>query len=183
MIKAEIKGIVYNVPTTWYDVPYKTAIKVIKEKEPDNALCLLIGIDLETLNSLQNKSVATLYNCVNFIEDVSIMENTDVLEKYKSIDYGSLPYGDTEKVRQYISNNKESNFLDLAPEVIKMLTGDDISEEPFAEIIGTVDFFLKQWIVSTASTMNLTKVAEMKKASGQELKGLTDSEASVLTLN
>lgn len=183
MIKAEIKGIVYNVPTTWYDVPYKTAIKVIKEKEPDNALCLLIGIDLETLNSLQNKSVATLYNCVNFIEDVSIMENTDVLEKYKSIDYGSLPYGDTEKVRQYISNNKESNFLDLATEVIKMLTGDDISELPFAEIIGTVDFFLKQWIVSTASMMNLTKVAEMKKASGQELKGLTDSEVSVLTLN
>ena len=183
MIQAEIKGIMYDVPTSWYDVPYKTAIKVIKEKEPDNALCLLIGIDLDTLNSLQNKSVATLYNCVSFVEDISIMENTDVLEKYKSVDYGSLPYGDTEKVRQYISNNKESSFLDLAPEVIKILTGDDINELPFAEIIGTVDFFLKQWMVSTASTMSLTKVAEMKKASGQELKGLTDSEASVLMLN
>ena len=183
MIKAEIKGIVYDVPTTWFDVPYKTAVKVIKEKEPDNALCLLIGIDLETLNSLQNKSVATLYNCVGFIEDITIMENTEVLEKYKSIDYGSLPYGDTEKIRQYISNNKESSFLDLAPEVIKMITGDDINEMPFAEIIGSVDFFLKQWIASTVNTMNLTKVAGMKKASGQELKGLTDSEVSVLTLN
>ena len=183
MIQAEIKGIVYNVPTTWYDVPYKTAIEVIRQKEPDNALCLLIGIDLETLNSLQSKSVATLYNCVGFIEDISIMENNDVLEKYKSVDYGSLPYGDTEKVRQYISKNNDKSFLDLAPEVIKLLTGDDISEEPFAKIIGSVDFFLKQWMVSTASTMSLTKVAEMKKASGQELKGLTDSEASVLTLN
>jgi hypothetical protein len=183
MIQAEIKGIVYNVPTTWYDVPYKTAIEVIRQKEPDNALCLLIGIDLETLNSLQSKSVATLYNCVSFVEDISIMENTDVLEKYQSVDYGSLPYGDTEKVRQYISKNNDKSFLDLAPEVIKLLTGDDISEEPFAKIIGSVDFFLKQWMVSTASTMSLTKVAEMKKASGQELKGLTDSEASVLTLN
>jgi hypothetical protein len=183
MIKAEIKGIVYNVPTTWYDVPYKTAIEVVKEKEPDNALCLLIGIDLETLNSLQSKSVATLYNCVSFVEDISIMENNDVLEKYKSVDYGSLPYGDTEKVRQYISKNNDKSFLDLATEVIKMITGDDISEEPFAKIIGSVDFFLKQWMVSTASTMSLMKVAEMKKASGQELKGLTDSEASVLTLN
>jgi hypothetical protein len=94
-----------------------------------------------------------------------------------------MPYGDTEKVRQYISKNNDKSFLDLAPEVIKMLTGDDISEEPFAKIIGSVDFFLKQWMVSTASTMSLTKVAEMKKASGQELKDLTDSEASVLTLN
>lgn len=183
MIKADIKGKEYEIPTSWSDVPYKTAIEVIKQKEPDNALCLLIGIDLETLNSLQSNSVATLYNCVSFIEDVSIMENTDVLEKYKSVDYGSLPYGDTEKVRQYISKNNDKSFLDLATEVIKMLTGDDISEEPFAEIIGTVDFFLKQWMVSTASTMSLTKVAEMKKASGQELKGLTDSEALVLTLN
>jgi len=183
MIQAEIKGIIYNVPTTWYDVPYKTAIEVVNEKQPDNALCLLIGIDLETLNSLQSKSVATLYNCVSFIEDISIMENNDVLEKYQSFDYGSMPYGDTEKVRQYISKNNDKSFLDLAPEVIKLLTGDDISEEPFAKIIGSVDFFLKQWMVSTASTMSLTKVQGMKKASGQELKGLTDSEASVLTLN
>lgn len=183
MIQAEIKGIVYNVPTTWYDVPYKTAIEVVKEKQPDNALCLLIGIDLETLNSLQSKSVATLYNCVSFIEDISIMENNDVLEKYQSFDYGSMPYGDTEKVRQYISKNNDKSFLDLAPEVIKLLTGDDISEEPFAKIIGSVDFFLKQWMVSTASTMNLTKVAEMKKASWQELKDSTSSEALVLTLN
>ena len=183
MIQAEIKGIVYNVPTTWYDVPYKTAIEVIRQKEPDNALCLLIGIDLETLNSLQSKSVATLYNCVGFIEDISIMENNDVLEKYQSFDYGSMPYGDTEKVRQYISKNNDKSFLDLATEVIKLLTGDDISEEPFAKIIGSVDFFLKQWMVSTASTMNLTKVAEMKNQSGQGLKGLTDSEVSVLTLN
>ena len=131
-------------------------------------------------------STATKFKIGNGSEnwaDLPYYENTDVLEKYKSIDYGSLPYGDTEKVRQYISNNKESNFLDLATEVIKMLTGDDISEQPFAEIIGTVDFFLKQWIVSTASTMNLTKVAEMKKASGQVLNDSTDSEASVLMLN
>lgn len=183
MIQAKIKGIVYNVPTTWYDVPYKTAIEVVKEKQPDNALCLLIGIDLETLNSLQSKSVATLYNCVSFIEDISIMENNDVLEKYQSFDYGSMPYGDTEKVRQYISKNNDKSFLDLAPEVIKLLTGDDINEEPFAKIIGSVDFFLKQWMVSTASTMNLTKVQGMKKASWQELKDSTSSEASVLTLN
>ena len=158
MIKAEIKGIMYDIPTTWYDVPYKTAIEVVKEKEPDNALCLLIGIDLETLNSLQSKSVATLYNCVSFIEDISIMENNDVLEKYQSFDYGTMPYGDTEKVRQYISKNNDKSFLDLAPEVIKLLTGDDISEEPFAKIIGSVDFFLNQCNLSFFDIFSLQHV-------------------------
>jgi len=183
MIKADIKGTEYDIPTSWADVPYIKAIEVIKIKEPDLALCKLIGIDIELLNSLQNKSVAILYNCVQFISDVSIMEKNEPKEKYKDFDYGSKSYGDTEKVRNIISQNSEKSFLDLAPEIIKHLTGDDISNEPFSEVIGSVDFFLKQWMLSTASTMSLMKVAEMKNQSLQELKGLTNSEASVLTLS
>jgi len=183
MIKADIKGTEYEIPTSWADVPYIKAIEVIKIKEPDLALCKLIGIDIELLNNLQNKSVAILYNCVQFISDVSIMEKNEPKEKYKDFDYGSKSYGDTEKVRNIISQNSEKSFLDLAPEIIKHLTGDDISNEPFSEVIGSVDFFLKQWMLSTASTMSLTKVAEMKNQSLQELKGSTNSEASVLTLS
>lgn len=183
MIKANIKGTEYEIPTTWYDVPYSKAIEVIKTKEPDEALCKLIGIELEILNSLQNNSVATLYNCVKFISDVSIMENNEPLEKYKDFDYGSKSYGDTEKVRTIISQNSDKSFLDLAPEIIKYLTGDDISNEPFAEVIGTVGFFLKQWMVSISSTMNSMKAEGMTNNLGLESKGLTDLEASVLTLS
>lgn len=183
MIKAEIKGTEYNIPTSWADVPYKQAIEVIKTKEPDLALCKLIGIDIELLNSLQNKSVATLYNCVSFISDISIMENNEPKEKYKDFDYGSKSYGDTEKVRNIISQNKDKSFLDLAPEIINHLTGDDISEEPFSEIIGTVGFFLNQWIASTSNIQNLMKAAGTKNKSEQESTGSTGLEASALTLS
>jgi hypothetical protein len=183
MIKSEIKGKEYLIPTNWNDVPYIKAIEVIKIKEPDLALCKLIGLDIEVLNSLKNKSVAILYNCVSFISDISIMESNEPKEKYKYFDYGSKSYGDTEKVRSLISQNSDKNFLELAPEIIKHLTGDDISNEPFDEVIGTVGFFLNQWIVSISSTMNSSKIAEMKNKLGLELKGLTNSEASVLTLS
>jgi len=183
MIKADIKGKEYEIPTSWADVPYIKAIEVIKIKEPDLALCKLIGIEIRELNSLQNNSVAILYNCVQFISDVSIMESNEPKEKYKDFDYGSKSYGDTEKVRNIISQNSDKNFLDLAPEIIKHLTGDDISNEPFSEVIGTVGFFLNQWIISISNIQNLMKAVGMKNNLLQELKESTDSEASVLTLN
>lgn len=183
MIKADIKGKIYDIPTSWHDLPYSKAIEVIKIKEPDLALCRLIDLDLEVLNSLKNKSVAMLYNAVKFIGDKSVMDSNEPLEKYKDFDYGSKSYGDTEKVRSLISQNSDKSFLDLAPEIIKHLTGDDISEEPFAEIIGTVGFFLNQWIASTSSTMNLTKAEEMTNNSELELKGSIDSGVSELTLS
>jgi hypothetical protein len=183
MIKADIKGTEYDIPTSWADVPYIKAVEVIKIKEPDLALCKLIGIEIEELNSLQNKSVAILYNCVQFISDVSIMESNEPKEKYKDFDYGSKSYGDTEKVRNIISQNSDKNFLDLAPEIIKHLTGDDISNEPFSEVIGTVGFFLNQWMISISNIQNLMKAVGMKNNLLQELKESTGSEASVLTLN
>lgn len=183
MIKAEIKGIIYDVPTTWYDVTYTKAIKIIKMEEIDDVACELIGIDKETLNSLQNSSVNILFNCIDFIKDVSIFKSEEPDEKYKNFDYGSLSYGDTEKVRKIINSNEDKTFLELAPEIVKVLTGEDISEQPFAKTIGNVGFFLTQWIASTSSIMNSPKAIEMKSKLEQELKGLTDSEASVLTLN
>ena len=87
------------------------------------------------------------------------------------------------KVRNIISQNSDKSFLDLAPEIIKHLTGDDISNEPFSEVIGTVGFFLKQWMTSTSNIQNLMKAVGMKNNLLQELKDSTDSEASVLTLS
>lgn len=183
MIKAKIKDTEYDIPTMWADVSYSRTVDVINTKEPDEALCKLIGLDMETLNSLSNKSVAMLYNAVKFIGDKSIMDSNEPKEKYKDFDYGSKSYGDTEKVRTIISQNSNKSFLDLAPEIIKHLTGDDISNEPFSEVIGSVGFFLNQWINFTSNTMNSMKVHERKEKSKQELKPSTDSEASVLMLS
>jgi hypothetical protein len=111
------------------------------------------------------------------------MKNEEPEEKFKTFDYGSMTYGDTEKVRKVINNNPDKSFLELGAEIIKLLTNEDISQRPFSEVIGNIGFFLRQWILSTSNIANSTKVAETKKASGQELKDSTSSEASVLTLN
>lgn len=183
MIKAEIKGKMYDVPTSWQDVSYNKAIKIIKMEDIEDIACELIEIDKETFYSLQNQSVNTLYNCIGFIKDLSLMKNEEPEEKFKTFDYGSMTYGDTEKVRKIINNNPDKSFLELGAEIIKLLTNEDISERPFSEVIGNVGFFLKQWILSTSNIANSTKAVEMKNKLEQELKGLTNSEASVLTLN
>ena len=183
MIKAEIKGKIYDVPTTWHDVTYIKAIKIIKMEDIEDVACELIGIDKETFYSLQNESVNILFNCIDFIKDVSIIKSENPEDRFKDFDYGSLTYGDTEKVRKIINSNADKTFLELAPEIVKILTGEDISEKPFSKMIGNVGFFLNQWIISTSSMMNSPKAKEMKSKLEQELKGLTDSEASVLTLN
>lgn len=156
MIKAEIKGKEYEIPTSWYDVPYKKAVELIRLDDADLMLCHLIGLELEELHALSGTSVATLFNCVKFLNDVEIMNDETPEERFAGFDYGSQPYGTTEGVKQIMNNNKDKTFLDLAPQVIKKLTDVDISDEPFAKVVGSVGFFLKQWIHFTADSMNLT---------------------------
>jgi hypothetical protein len=184
MIEAEIKGTRYKIPTSWFDVPYTKGVEVFKLKEPDDILCALIGLDKEVLIGLKGKSVATLFNCIKFVDDVTCVNSELPQEKYKDIDYGSLPYGTTEAVKIIIKNslgnNLGNNFMDIAPDVIKKLTDDDISNEPFAEVIGSVGFFLNQWMAFTKDSMSLTKTEQLKSNNSQELTGSNGSELLVL---
>ena len=179
MIKVIIKGKEYDVPVSWDEVSYVKGVEVvelIKAEKQDEVLCLLIGIDIETLHSLKAHSAAQLFAITEFYLDLSLLDNDVPQDKYKDIDYGSLPYGDTEAIRIIINNGKDKDFMQLAPEVLKKITGDDISEQPFSEVIGSVGFFLNQWIAFTKDTTNLTKVKSTNGQNSQELEGLNDSE-------
>lgn len=179
MIKVIIKGKEYDVPVAWSEVSYVKGVEVIelaKQDKRDEILCLLIGIDIETLNSLKADSAAKLFALTEFVLDLSIMDNDIPQDKYKDIDYGSLPYGDTEAIRIIINNGKDKDFMQLAPDVLKKITGDDISEQPFNEVIGSVGFFLNQWMDFTKNTQNLTKAKLTNVQNSQELEGSNDLE-------
>lgn len=179
MIKVIIKGKEYDVPTSWHDVPYTKGVEVIeliKAEKQDEILCLLIGIDIETLHSLKAGSAAKLFAITEFYLDLTLLDSELPQEKYKHIDYGSLPYGDTEAVRIIINNGKDKDFMQLAPAIIKKITGDDISNEPFSEVIGSVGFFLNQWMIFTKDSMNLTKQKLTNGQNSQELEGSKGSE-------
>lgn len=181
MIKAVIKDKEYLVPTTWADVKYKDAVKAIKILDADELLCFLIGMPIEELNSLEAKSVAILFNCIKFVEDISLFESNEPQEKYKDFDYGSQPYGNTEFVKKIMSTNPELNFMELAHQIIEKLTGDKIEDEPVTEVIGSVGFFLNQWIAFTSNLMNSAKAELMQGKNKQELEGSNDLEVLVLT--
>jgi hypothetical protein len=179
MIKVLIKGKEYDVPVSWSEVSYVKGVEVvelIKQDKRDEILCVLIGIDIETLHSLKAQSAAQLFGLTEFVLDLSLMDNDVPQDKYKDIDYGSLPYGDTEAIRIIINNGKDKDFMQLAPDVLKKITGDDISNEPFSEVIGSVGFFLNQWMAFTKLTQNLTKQKQTNGQNLQELEGLKDLE-------
>lgn len=178
MIKVIIKGKEYDVPVSWGEVSYVKGVEIvelIKQDKRDEILCLLIGIDIETLHSLKAESAAKLFLLTEFVLDLSLLDNDVPQDKYKDIDYGSLPYGDTEAIRIIINNGKDKDFMQLAPEVLKKITGDDISEQPFSEVIASVGFFLNQWIAFTKDTQNLTNQKLTNGQNLQELGGLNDS--------
>jgi hypothetical protein len=178
MIKVIIKGKEYDVPVSWNEVPYVKGVEVIelmKQEKQDDILCLLIGIDIETLHSLKAHSVAQLFSLTEFYLDLALLDNNEPKDKYKDINYGSLPYGETEAIKIIISNGKDKDFMQLAPDVLKKITGDDISNEPFSEVIGSVGFFLNQWIAFTKDLQNLTKAKQTSEANLQGLNDLNDS--------
>ncbi len=179
MIKVIIKGKEYDVPVSWDEVPFTKGVEVIQLIKQDNRneiLCLLIGIDNETLMSLKESSVTQLFILTEFFNDISILDNDEPIEKYKDFDYGSAAYGDTEAVKIVVRNNTDKDWIQIAAEVIKKLTGDDISNEPFSEIIGSVGFFLNQWISYTKTSQNLTNQKLTKEQNLQELEGSKGSE-------
>jgi len=178
MIDVTISGKDFQVPVSWDEVSYVKGVQVIellKEEKQDEILCLLIGVDIETLHSLPTKEVVKLFALTEFYLDLSLLDNDVPQDKYKDINYGSLPYGDTEAIRIIINNGKDKNFMQLAPDVLKKITGDDISEQPFSEVIGSVGFFLNQWIAFTKDLQNLTNQKQTSEANSQELEGSKDS--------
>jgi len=176
MIKANIKGKEYDIPTSWWDVPYNKALEVIKLDNSVDILCVLIGITPEEVDSLQSNSVNQLLNCLSFVNDIEeVTNNKEPEERFKKFDYGTAPFGDTEAVRNIMKSNSEKSFLFVADKVILKLTGIDISNDPFAQVIGSVDFFLTQWVSFMISTQNSVKESQVKTNKLLESDGSNNS--------
>jgi len=168
-----INGTPYNIPLSWDEVTYKQAVGVIKNVDDKAAqLNILTDIPLDSINRMPDFQVAKLFELISFTENLEVFDSVDVLDRFKSFDFGSIEYGGAEKVRK-IMNSGGTGF-EVVIGIIKELKGEDISDMPFLEVIGTANFFLSKSIVSIISTVSLVKVNELLSKNKLEL---TDSKA------
>lgn len=157
MQSVSINHIEYKIPLSWEEVKYSQAIAVIKNLD-DKAeqLKALSGIDADIINALSDREAQSLFTLISFTEDLSPFERNDVLDKYKDFDFGNVSFLLSEKVRTAL--NKDIIGLEASVEIIKILKGEDISDEPFLDVIGSANFFLSNTLIFTVTIPNLNKI-------------------------
>lgn len=183
MRKALTNNVEYFIPQSWEDLTYDQAIKYylarVNTIPANESLFLLTGIPPEVIDSLSENSVSKLFDELVFTNDESIYDRQDPKPEYKDLDYGSLPYGKTEKIRQMSSESTAA--IDVMPDVIKLIYGIDMRYESFTEWIGTANFFLNKWLSFTIhSSIYQMEIIQANK-NKLELEGSKDSETLVLT--
>lgn len=152
-----INHVAYNIPLSWDELTYSQAIKIVKHIDNKAAqLSAISGIDLDIIDALPDTHASQLFHLIAFTEDLTPFESTDVEEKYKDFDFGSVSFGLAEKVRQSATGGK--NGFEVAIDIIKILNGEDISERPFLEVIGSANFFLCNTLIFIITMPNLTKI-------------------------
>lgn len=183
MIEAKINDQTYNVPECWDDLTYSIAIGVYvahhagaEESEIISKSCL---IPMDVLYSVSERSVKELAGRLEFLSDLTIFDKIEPKEEYKDFDYGSITYGKAEKCRQLV-DEKKTMFENVVP-MFKELFDVDLTNEPFAEWIGTVNFFLNQWFRFTLGSRLSAKVDTLMSKNSPESEGLTSSGPLVLT--
>ena len=170
MQQIKINNIVYNIPISWNDLTYIQAVNVIKNiNDKGKQLSEISGIPYELILKLEDQQAAILFDLISFTENLEVFDSTDVKPDYESFDFGSIEYGVAEKCRQTMKDGKTG--IEVVIDIIKILKGVDITNEPFLDWIGTANFFLSKSIISMIAMPNLTKVRQ--HLSSNKL-GLTD---------
>jgi hypothetical protein len=137
---------VYNIPISWDDLTYRQGIDVIKHiEEKDIQLSKITGIPLELIHKMSDINVSKLFSLISFTEHLEVFENDEVIEDFKSFDFGSIKYSDAEFCRKILTS--ESIGFEAVIGIIKHLKNYDISNEPFLKVIGTANFFLSKSII------------------------------------
>lgn len=174
----KINNIDYNIPTSWDELTYEQAVNIIKNvDDKDIQLCSLSGIPLEVLYHAPDSVASKLFTYIQFTEQMEVFESEDILDEYKSFDFGAVEYGESEAIRKYFTGDKTG--FEIVIDIVKRLVNYDISQEPFLKVIGTANFFLSRSISSIVLTKSLARSITNLSNYKQELKGLANSEASV----
>lgn len=74
MIKAKIKKQEYNIKNSWNDLTFQDYLDVNKIEDDANTLSFLSGIDIETLNKLDELSLEKLLFCLDFLKETPEQE-------------------------------------------------------------------------------------------------------------
>lgn len=179
MIKATIGRKKVNIPISWDEIGYSKAVELYSIDGIDQKVLHCIGINQKTLNSLSISSSDKLFTILSFLEDAAIYNKIDE-ESYKDFDFGSKSYEDVEKTKLLLSD-KEKNGFQVMPDVIKLITGDDVTDLPASKALGIVNFFLLKSIHFFSITRNSENMNTMRKKFKQELTGSKDSEHLALS--
>lgn len=183
MKQAGLNGKTYYIPERWEDLTYYQATNFfISLNAGDNEATIiskLTAIPYDEIMNMSVNSVNLLADKISFCNDLKIFESQEVKEEYKDFDFGSLPYGKTEAIRQKVDTLK--SMYEQAPTMFKDLFNLDITDEPFTEWIGTVNFFLSKWYRFIILMPTCQAVSTRMNKNKQVSEGSTDSEVLQLT--
>lgn len=181
MQQVKINEVPYNIPISWGEATYKQGVGVLKYLDnKGQQLSELSGIPIEIIDKLQDNQVSTMFALISFTENLHVFEMVNVLDKYKDFDFGSTDFGTAEKCRKIM--NSDGIGQELVIDIIKLLTGDDISDMPFLEVIGTANFFLTNTLISMIVSPSLEKVKLAMSKSKRVLADFKSLEALQLML-
>lgn len=157
----------YKIPISWDELNYSQAVKVIKYLgNRTEQLSAISGIDADIIEALNDRQAQSLFSLIAFTEDLTPFESSEVEDKYKDFDFGSVSFLLAEKVRNAL--NKDIIGLEAAVEIIKILKEEDINDKPFLQVIGTANFFLSNTLISIVTIPNLTKIYSAMNKSPRE---------------
>ena len=169
MQQVTINNEVYEIPISWSELNYWQAVQCLKlVDDKGKQLSLLAKMPMQLIDAMPDISIQQLFSLISFTESLEVFESIEVLEEYKSFDFGAIEYGKAEKIRQIMS--KDISGFEVSAEAIKLLYGKDINEMPFTEVIGTANFFLSKLIVSTIVSPSLAKMNQVLSKDKLELK-------------
>lgn len=159
----KINGTDYSFKTSFYELTFGEYLPMLlaADKPAIERLSIYTGIPVELLAQLQLQYLAHL------MEVVSFTENTDVLnalaEPYQGIYVGLETYGKMETVKRRLKNK---SLLEAVPEIVKVYTERDITNEPLREV-----WHLALFYVNSVSTF-FTRYARLgdHKYSDEELE-------------
>lgn len=159
MQQVKIKNEIYEIPISWSELNYWKACKVLNLIDDKGKQLAFLGkIPMQLIDAMPDNQAQMLFTLISFTENLEVFENDNVLDEFKSFDFGNIEYGKAEKIRQIMA--KDLSGYEVSAEAIKLLYDKDINEMPFLEVIGTANFFLSKLLASIVVSPSLTKVKQ-----------------------
>lgn len=135
----------YNIPTSWADVPYKKYIELMEVESLDKQLQILTGITDEDLSRLSAGQKGGLLMLISFTSEAPDIYTS---KDYKEI--GKDTYGKLESAK--IALQKVDKPYKAILDILKIYTGEDMSEEPTSIVAPIGAFFLLNCLLSSSDT-------------------------------